>query len=289
MNAVAHIAFKFRKERIEYLKLITSEFNKYPFNVDVFIHSDKKFDIDYLNEEYNNGTIVLKKHNLRKYFLYKGWKYRLTFTARKLIAKQKENYDIFIYLEDDILIPLNAIKYWLSNKDLCIENNLNLGFLRIEVKNKVEYLSDITQKINKTIDLDDKKFVINNRTPYTAFWIYDKSEFNKWVKSDFYDLKIIHGYKRKNSRLLKFLKLSWSKNLQYLIYDWQHKRIDSVMEANAYGLAHPDLNWYENTIIKLENNKIDKNCRVYHLANTYVNENETDLGTLKIEDLLDIE
>ena len=74
-------------------------------------------------------------------------------------------------------------------------------------------------------------------------------------------------------------------SIQYQI----DKRIDSVMEANAYGLAHPDLNWYENTIIKLENNKIDKNCRVYHLANTYVNENETDLGTLKIEDLLDIE
>ena len=190
MKAAAHIVFKFKKDRIAYLQSIIKEFEKYPFFVDVFIHSDKKLDTNLTFDQYSNGKIILKKLNLRKYFIYKGWKYRLAFSARKLLAKQKDEYDIFIYLEDDILIPKEAIDYWLTYKDLCISQNYNLGFLRVEKKNGEEYLTDLTIKLNKTLKIDDNKFIINDKSPYSAFWIYDKDEFKKWVESDLYNLKI---------------------------------------------------------------------------------------------------
>lgn len=287
MNGVAHIVFKFREERIEYLKLIVEEFENYPFKVDVFIHCDKKLKSNLVIKNYKNGQIFIKTHNLKKYILYKGWKYRLTFKARESISKQANNYDIFIYLEDDILIPKNAINYWLKYKNLCLQNKLNLGFLRIEVKDGTEYLSDLTSKLNNEIQINNIKFIINDLNPYTAFWIYDKKEFKKWLNSDYYDLKKIHGFNNKNSRVLKFLHLDSINYLQYLIYDRKHKRIDSVMEASAFGLAYPGLKWYENTVIKLENNKVDRDCLVFHLSNNYVNENITSMGTLKLEDLVD--
>lgn len=286
MIGVAHIVFKYRKNRLDYLKQIIEECQNYPFELNVFIHCDKNFDTNFLSSNYKNGEIKLKKHNIKKYFLYKGWKYRLTFKAREHIGRQVDIYDIFMYLEDDILIPVEAINYWLENKDICLKNNLNLGFLRIEKKDDIEYLSDITNKLDKKINLENDTYVINDKNAYSAFWIYDKSEFNKWRKSNFYDLKIIHGFNDKNSRLLKILRLSSSNYLQYFLYDRRHKRIDSVMEANAYGLAYPGLNWYENTVIKMQNENIDMDCKVYHLPNTYVNESETEMGTLRLDDLL---
>ena len=62
MNCVAHIVFKFRKERIEYLKLIVKEFENYPFTVDVYIHCDKKFNSNLVINNYKNGQIFIKKH-----------------------------------------------------------------------------------------------------------------------------------------------------------------------------------------------------------------------------------
>ena len=49
---------------------------------------------------------------------------------------QKNNYDIFIYSEEDILFTKKNLNYWNKYKDKCINKNYNLGFLRVEVNKK---------------------------------------------------------------------------------------------------------------------------------------------------------
>jgi hypothetical protein len=48
-----------------------------------------------------------------------------------------------MYIEDDILVPSKAIKYWLEYNEKLIEYNCNLGFVRIEVDNNIEYITDL--------------------------------------------------------------------------------------------------------------------------------------------------
>ena len=50
MIGVAHIVFKYRKNRLDYLKQIIEEFQNYPFELNVFIHCDKNFDTDFLTD-----------------------------------------------------------------------------------------------------------------------------------------------------------------------------------------------------------------------------------------------
>ena len=285
MKIAVHIAFYYRIERFQYLNEIIKEYNSYSIDVDLFIHTNKNINSDILTP-YNNGKIQILKHSLYNFFIYKGTSYYLTWKPRKLIASQVNDYDIFLYSEDDILIPENAFNYWIENKDICQENKYNVGFLRIEVKDDEEYLSDLTSKLKNKISIRDQEFFLNEKNPYCAFWIYDNDEMRKWTKSDFYDLRVVHGYKEKHSNLLKILKLDKFLSFNYLIYNLKHKRIDSCMEASAYGLNYPNIDWFKNTALKVENGQIDPNCRVYHLPNNYVNETKTDMGTLKFSEIL---
>ena len=78
------------------------------------------------------------------------------------MESQKDDYDIFIYCEDDLLFTKKNFQYWLNHKDKCIQRNYNLGFLRAEVnkKNKKLYSTDQVEKSQYYVDLSKKKYVI---------------------------------------------------------------------------------------------------------------------------------
>ena len=131
-----------------------------------------------------------------------------------------------------------------------MENNYNLGFLRIEIDAKGdEYTTDnatspwsdrVTGHLKKTIIVDNETYIVNDTNPYCAFWMYDKKEFNKFVNSKYYDLELnnITGY--------------------------------GVPETVAIGLHGLETYWYKGTVIPMQNYKLHKSCRIYHLANNYV-------------------
>ena len=298
MKLAVHITFFYRDEKLDdrwtnakdkfpYLKKIINEYNQYPVNVDIYIHTNKRFDLlDLKYDEYKNGKIQLIKHNLYKYSLFKGKNYYLTWASRKTIKRQRNDYDFFIYQEDDIFIPINAFKYWQTNKGDCLKNNYNLGFLRIELKDEIEYVSDLDMKIDKIINLDKKEYVINDVNPYCAFWIYDKTELNKWIESKFWDLKNIHGKGAIVSNKLEKIGLNNFPFLRYLAYSFKNKRPDSAMEASAIGINGLNLGWYKYTVLPVKNNKVDNDCRVYHLSNYYANEYDTKMGTIEFDKII---
>ena len=83
--------------------------------------------------KYTNGILNIIYHDLTNINPF-----YLTWKCRDLLKQQKDDYDIFMYIEDDILVPCNAIKYWLKyNKDL-IDIQYNLGFIKVEVKHNIE-------------------------------------------------------------------------------------------------------------------------------------------------------
>jgi hypothetical protein len=154
-----------------------------------------------------------------------------------------------------MLVPIEAIKYWLKYKDFLLKMNYNLGFLRIEVNNNIEYITDLyDERLDTFINLNDKKYIVNNKNPYCAFWIYDNNEFNKFINSNFYNIKNIKGY--------------------------------GIREKSAIGLHGVETNFYKNTLIPLIDNKLCIDCKIYHLPNNYVNDNNTKFATIKFADAL---
>ena len=143
MKVVYNIVFYYNENRIVYLLKIINEIKKYKYKTDIFIHTNKNFLINNLIKYDNKLTLVL--HDLSKINPHK-----LTFLAKNHIKNFINDYDIFIYSEDDILIYNESFNYWLNYKDICFKNKYNIGFLRIEyLDNKNLYLTDISTSINK--------------------------------------------------------------------------------------------------------------------------------------------
>ena len=253
LKIVKHISFYYLENRIKYINKIIDETNNYLYKTDLYIHTNNKdLSINTFNN-YTNGTINIIYHDLSNIHPY-----YLTWKCRDLLKDQKNDYDIFIYLEDDILVPWKAINYWLEYNEQLIEHNYNLGFVRIEINpnNNEEYITDLFGvKLNKIINLDNVDYCVNNLNPYCAFWIYNKNEFNKYVESDYYNLQNIKGYE--------------------------------VRETSAIGLHGLRTDWYKNTIIPIVDNKLISDCRIYHMPNNYVIDN-SDIATIKFNEAINI-
>lgn len=221
-------------DRVKYLNAILVEIDNYDCSlIDVFIHVNNDYPLDNIKLlENKRGEVKIVCHNLSN-----THPHYLTWKCRKLLKEQREDYDIFMYIEDDILVPCTAIEYWISYKNDALKNNNNLGFIRTEVdKYGNEYAVDVNEKLKS----NDGLFVNNNVNPYCGFWIYDKLEFNRFVNSHYYDIANIEGYK--------------------------------IREKSAIGLHGIHSCWYNNTIIPLINNKVVQACKIYHLSNNYTND-----------------
>jgi hypothetical protein len=249
MRITKHISFFYIENRLIYINNIIDETNKYEYITDIYIHTNKKFDEKSLNK-YTNGSIQIICHDLSNIHPF-----YLTWKCRDLLKQQRDDYDIFMYVEDDILVPCKAIKYWLEYNEKLIEMNYNLGFVRIEVENNIEYITDLNgEKFDTVINLDEKTYCVNNKNPYCAFWIYNKNEFNKFVNHNYYNINNIP------------------------IYD--------TREKSAIGLHGVGTNWYKNTLIPIIHNKLIEDCRIYHMPNNYVIAKDNMFATIKFDEAI---
>jgi hypothetical protein len=110
MKITKHISFYFLIDRIMYI-------NTYEYRTDIFIHTNN---IDLHKEMFNNytnGYIKIIYHDLSN-----THPFYLTWKCRDLLQQQRDEYDIFMYIEDDILVPYKAIKYWLKYNQILLES-----------------------------------------------------------------------------------------------------------------------------------------------------------------------
>lgn len=260
MKITAHMTFFNSislRYRFNYINRIIKEICNYPYETDLYIHTNEMFNNKFLIEN-TNGKIEIIIHNLGS-----NNPYYLAWSCRGLLKNQKDDYDIFIYIEDDILIPCEALQYWFDHKDSIIKNRFNLGFVRIETDvYGNEYLGDLDKKMNvqNTVIISGKTYVINNVNPYCGSWIYDKTEFHNFLNSKFY-----HG----------------NRNIPYIY---------GIREGSAIGMHGFGMNLYKETIIPydIETKQLDPGCKIYHLDNVlqYRNEN-CNSSTIQFKDALE--
>lgn len=250
MNISYHITFYYIEERIEYIKKIISECDKYFHNTDIFIHSNKYFNSNF---KYNNGKIKIIVHDLTNIHPYK-----LTWCCRDLMKKQKDDYNVFIYGEDDILIYAETLYYWFQYHHHLNEHKYNLGFLRIEYKTiddivSTDLKSSFTQE--NIIKLNGKNYILNTKNPYCGFWIYSQKLFKEFVNSKYYNLENIKGYE--------------------------------IRESSAIGLHGKYTSFFKGTLLPLNGlNQINNQCYVHHIPNNYLKNKKSKFGKLLISNLI---
>jgi len=219
------------KERFIFLKKIVKNYFEINKNIKIFIHTNK------VSKKYKINKVKYIVHGLRNENpFYLAWK------CRPIIEKQKNQYDYFVYSEDDILFSKKNFSFWLKHKALCIENNYNLGFLRIEDKNKKQFSTDLIDNIKYKIKINQKKFVVNNVNNYCALWIYDKKELSKFINT-------------------KFWKFKWKGKNIYAFY--------GIREMSAIGWHGKNMQRYKATIIPLLKKKLNPGCYIKHLSNNH--------------------
>ena len=259
MRITKHITF-FNSPKIRYrynhINRIIKEACSYQCEIDIYIHTNENILPHYLTKN-TNGKIQVIVHDFTN-----GNPLYLTWGCRSFLKAQKDDYDVFIYIEDDMLIPWSALQYWLQHKDDLIKHRFNLGFLRIETDiNNNEYVVDVTRKLNtnNTVVINGKNYVINNVNPYVASWIYDRNEFEVFLNSPFYN-----------------------GNGNIPNYD--------IQAASAIGLHGNGMNRYKNTIIPFDydTKQLHPGCRIYHIDNVYLyKHDECQSSTILFKDILE--
>jgi hypothetical protein len=182
------------------------------------------------------------------------------------MKEQLMDYDIYMYLEDDILIPKSTIDYWLKYNVACQKDNKSLGFVRLEysgslkgyVKNSY-YMTDILYPLkNKTL-IEGESFIINDVNPYCGFWIYDKKTFFNFQKSKYYDA----------SYVMKLLNCGVREAAAFgLNFDLSSKDV-SLANKNGRSISS-DIGYFDNIVIPCIDDKLHLDCKVYHLPNNYM-------------------
>jgi hypothetical protein len=257
MNIAVHIAFYYIESRLQYLEKILKNLSTIPHDIKVFIYSNKNFDLSSSFENIEVGVIpynflddTRRLKSLYKFIpsMLKHYvdPYYLTWKNRAYVKGLIEQYDIQIYMEDDIGFTNNTFNYWIDYKDICINNDFNLGFLRVEAdKDNRLFCTDLFKSPTKIISIENQLFLLNDINVYCGFWIYDKKELKSFTKTD-----------------------EWR-------FDFKKYKQYRTREKSAIGWHGVNMKRYQGTVIPLQffqdnTYVIHDDCKVHHFPNNYI-------------------
>lgn len=239
------------RKKIIKLKKVCLSYLSLTKKTQIFVHTVNK------SKELNNKRIKFIFHTLKG-----KHPHMLTWVCRELMFKQRDKFDFFIYGEDDIIFTKKNFYYWLKYKDICIKNNYNLGFLRVETRDKDKKLisSDQIKKIKYFCKIKNKLFA-KLENPNYSIWIYDRNEFKKFI------------------------------NTKYWRFKFKIKTISGVLlirEMAAIGWHSEIMNRYKATLIPFnKKEKLNKNSFIKHISNNYANNPAGLHGTLSVDKIFE--
>ena len=191
--------------------------------------------------------------------------------------KIKNNeFSHFLYLEDDILINEDNIKYWVLAREPLKIYNLIPSFLRIEINSSTneKYLVDATKKnkfyFQPKIFNKKKDFAfINLKSFYSGMYFYDRDLMLEHLNGVSNSLDFGHG----------------SYNEKWIIPDMQQL---GLLERASAGLAFKDVpkGFLHRNVVPVDVKKrlLRSYCLINYLSNKYINI-ETDFGNIKVDEI----
>ena len=168
------------KLRYKILDKVICEYKNYKNPIDIMVVTNS-----------NEGKEFIKKHfekrvkyiNTPEINLIND--HFLPYASIDIMSKYKNEYDNFIYTEDDMIISYNTFSNWLKYSELLWKNGYVQYFYRVGIDNKLQdshVPEELDGKILKKyeIEIEGIKFGRLSR-PYAACWILNKEQFNLYL------------------------------------------------------------------------------------------------------------
>jgi hypothetical protein len=259
LNLLVCISFHYSFEKFPYLINVLDNFLKnYP---------ESKIIIDTNSTESKEKIFEFRSDSRFEVFVHQCLKhpFHLAWMHRKHIRKNLDNYDVFMYVEDDMLVPKENYLNYLHVFDLMWPNYIP-SFVRTEEKDGILYCADsfVRTKINSydIVEIRGRKFVTLDN-PYHAFWIMPQKALKESVNDNFERIYDGKGWVREIAASYG-LRPGSNKKTNWPSYDVQKK-----------GLVEVDKKMQVSTL-----------CHSKHLTNKYINDMAFDFGKIRLDRLI---
>ena len=235
------IAHYYNPDRLVYLNQVVYNFLSYDIKVDIIINTNSKNLTSLCSK---NVAIYIPKNLPHPYFL--------TWLHRACMLDLINEYDYFLYTEDDLLLPFENFVEYLKNFELLFPKYVP-SFVRIEKIDGKNIVVDVQKKQNKNniINYLNKQFISLDR-PYHGFWIMPQKQLKETMTDNFIE-------------------------------------VCTTDMSREYAASYPMWTLKKTPLVMIENGQISPLCYSYHLPNTYSLKKEIHhkFGRLEIENLID--
>ncbi|MCG8583102.1 MAG: hypothetical protein MI757_00120 [Pirellulales bacterium] len=252
------ITSHFAEDRVGFLDRVLESLKRAPFeHVHVAVHTNSMGTAAILNKVYPEAELVLHD-SLEDPFM-------LAWCHRDYMAERVDEFDAFLYIEDDIVVPEGALARWKAERVALQRRGFLYGFARIELNYRGALVSsDLEHRatLDDVVEIDGKLF-LDSPFPYQACWLYDQATMREFVSSPFY-------------------------RFEHYDSDPQLKRL-GIRERAAFGyiLSHIPEGHHSRSLIPLSGDyQICREGVVYHLPSNYgkhAHPHPAGLGTIAIE------
>ncbi len=265
---LAHVAFHYVESRTRYLAEIVQNFASYELDrVEVVIDTNSERVAAFL------ATCVCPPHVTVRAHVHTtlSHPFGLTWMHRRSMPQRHREFDLFMYLEDDILVPWPAVRAWLADTEALYEQGCLRGFLRVErnLKDQLVATDWMTRLRNPLFrDIGGVRY-IHPRYPYQAFWLATASQLDDFMKLPIWSQGGLHPRSK-----LRLDQPAW----------WDSP--ESMRERAAYGMQYARGGSHQVLLPLATDGQVDPDCFVYHLPNNYGLQAVCPLARLWVDDLL---
>lgn len=252
------VSFHFSEERIPYLKnVLENHLNNYG-DAEIIVDTNRHESIEVIKGFFQSTQIKTFVHDNLDHPFHLAWMHR------RHIKREIRNFDVFMYIEDDMFLPYENYKNYLHLFDLLWPRFIP-SFIRTEEKDGWLYCADAFVKTrirrNDVVELRGRRFVTLDN-PYHAFWIMPQKALAETMNDNFETI-----YER-----------TWMREIAAsygLLPGKKHYACWPSYDPQWRGLVEID-----------DKMRVSNLCCARHTTNKYINSNAFNFGKIRLDKII---
>ena len=182
-RARIHVAFHYVPERVAYLRQVVESCTRYRFSeLVVVVDTNEPRGAEVVDSLRDRLDLPARVELGARIHADLEHPFLLTWAHRAAMAEHLGDHDVFLYTEDDILLPWSAIVAWHRDNAALYAAGWLRGFLRVELDGRERLVTtDLRSRGRPEIHrVGGRRFFVPYR-PYQGFWIYDRAQMDRFL------------------------------------------------------------------------------------------------------------